>query len=53
MTSHTPDVSALKASLEHAFERRAELSADEIAATVRPAGLPAIKLPEAMEAAVR
>ena len=42
MTSHTPDVSALKASLEHAFERRAELSADEIAATVRPAVVQAI-----------
>ena len=42
MTSHTPDVSTLKATLDNAFERRAELSADEIAGTVRPAVAQAI-----------
>ena len=36
MTSLTPDTSLLKASLESAFERRTELSAGEIAETVRP-----------------
>ena len=42
MTSLTPDTSLLKASLESAFERRTELSAGEIAETVRPAVTQAI-----------
>ena len=42
MTSLTPDTSLLKASLESAFERRTELSAGEIAETVRPAVAQAI-----------
>ena len=42
MTSQPPDVSTLKATLDNAFERRAELSADEIAGTVRPAVAQAI-----------
>ena len=42
MTSLTPDTSTLKASLESAFERRTELSAGEIAETVRPAVAQAI-----------
>ena len=42
MTSLTPDTSLIKASLESAFERRTELSAGEIAETVRPAVAQAI-----------
>ena len=42
MTSLTPDTSLLKSSLESAFERRTELSAGEIAETVRPAVTQAI-----------
>lgn len=42
MTRHTPDVSTLKATLDSAFERRTELSADEISGTVRPAVAQAI-----------
>ena len=42
MTSHTLDASSLKATLDSAFERRAELSADEISASVRPAVAQAI-----------
>ena len=42
MTSQPPDISTLKATLDSAFERRTELSADEIAGTVRPAVAQAI-----------
>ena len=46
MTSQPPDISTLKATLDSAFERRTELSADEIAGTVRPAVAQAIAVLE-------